>query len=147
MPLDTVIYDEVKCGEVWTHTLEVWDVPEQTTDFPDLKRFVRIKREVFNKRSRETKTGIAFALTNMTLPAAELLRIDRSRWAIENTSHHTRDTVFSEDTSRSRLAAQALSVFRNTINGFLQHLDVPVLRSVRSFSARPIKLLRLLKPK
>jgi hypothetical protein len=137
----------VKSGKVWTHTLEVWDVPEQTTDFPDLKRFVRIQREVFHKRSRETKTGIAFALTNLTLPAAELLTLDRSRWAIENTSHHTRDTVFSEDASRSRLGAQALSVFRNALNGLLQHLDVPVLRSVRSFSARPIKLLRLLKPK
>jgi len=122
-------------------------VPEDTSDFPDLKRLVRIKREVFNKRSHETKTGIAFALTNMTLPAAELLTLDRSRWAIENVSHHTRDTVFNEDASRSRLGAQALCVFRNTLNGFLQHLDVPVLRSVRSFSARPIKLLRLLKPK
>lgn len=147
MPLDTVIYDEVKCGEVWTHTLEVWDVPEDTSDFPDLKRFVRIKREVFNKRTHETKTGFAFALTNLTISASELLRIDRSRWAIENTSHHTRDTVFSEDASRSRLAAQALSVFRNALNALLHHLDVPVLRSVRSFSAPPIKLLRLLKPK
>ena len=122
-------------------------MPDNTSDFPDLKRFVRIRREVFNKRSRETKTGTAFALTNLTLPAAELLTLDRSRWTIENTSHHTRDTVFHEDTSRSRLGAQALSVFRNALNGFLQHLDVPVLRSVRSFSARPIKLFRLLKPK
>ena len=130
-----------------SHTLEVWDVPEQTTDFPDLKRFVRIKREVFNKRSRETKTGIAFALTNLTLSAPELLKIDRSRWAIENLSHHTRDTVFDEDASRSRLGAQTLAGFRNALNGFLQHLDVPVLRSVRTFSVRPIKLLRLLMPK
>lgn len=122
-------------------------MPEDTSDFPDLKRFVRIKREVFNKRNQKTKIGMAFALTNLTLSASELLRIDRSRWAIENVSHHTRDTVFSEDASRSRLAAQALCVFRNTLNGFLQQLDVPVLRSVRTFSARPIKLLRLLKPK
>lgn len=137
----------MKSGKVWTHTLEVWDVPEQTTDFPGLKRFVRIQREVFNKRNRETKIGIAFALTNLTLSATELLSLDRSRWAIENSSHHTRDTVFCEDASRSRLAAQALTVFRNALNGFLQHLDVPVLRSVRTFSAHPIKLLRLLKPK
>jgi hypothetical protein len=146
-PLEQTSFDEVKSGEVWTHTLEVWELPDNTSDFPDLKRFVRIRREVFNKRSRETKTGTAFALTNLTLPAAELLTLDRSRWTIENTSHHTRDTVFHEDTSRSRLGAQALSVFRNALNGFLQHLDVPDLRSVRSFSARPIKLFRLLKPK
>jgi hypothetical protein len=145
--LETTTYCEVKSGKVWTHTLEVWDVPDNRNDFPDLKRFVRIKREVFNKRSRESTTGIAFALTNLTLSAPELLRIDRSRWAIENVSHHTRDTVFNEDASRSRLGAQALSVFRNTLNGFLHLLDVPVLRSVRTFSARPIKLLRLLKPK
>ncbi|MGL4609683.1 MAG: hypothetical protein ACRCYY_08355 [Trueperaceae bacterium] len=122
----------MKSGKVWTHTLEVWKAPEDTSDFPDLKRFVRIKREVFNKRSRETKTGIAFALTNLTLPAPDLLSLDRSRWAIENSSHHTRDTVFHEDASRSRLGAQALSVFRNALNGFLQHLLLSCVLSVLS---------------
>jgi hypothetical protein len=93
----------VKSGQVWTHSLEVWDVPDNTSDFPDLKRFVRIKREVFNKRSHETKTGIAFALTNLTLPAHELLTLDRSRWAIENVSPHTRDTVLSSMNMRLAL--------------------------------------------
>jgi hypothetical protein len=138
---------EVKSGKVWTHTLEVWDVPEGISDFPDLKRLVRITREVFHKQSRNTTTGIAFAITNLTLPASELLSLDRSRWGIENKSHHTRDTVFAEDASRSRNAAQALCVFRNTLTGFLRHLDIPMLRSVRRFSAHPLQLLKLLKPK
>jgi hypothetical protein len=137
----------VKSGKVWTHTLDVWDVPEGISDFPDLKRLVRITREVFHKQSRETTTGIAFAITNLTLAATDLLCLDRSRWGIENKSHPARDTVFSEDASRSRNAAQTLCVFRNALTGFLRHLDIPMLRSVRRFSAQPFELLKLLKPK
>lgn len=132
---------------MWTHTLDVWTVPEAISDFPDLKRLIRITREVFHKQSRETTTGVAFAVTNLTLPAAEFLSLDRSRWGIENKSHHTRDTVFAEDASRSRHAAQALAVFRNALAAFLRHLDIPVLRSVRRFSVQPLELLNLLKPK
>jgi hypothetical protein len=138
---------EVKSGKVWTHTLEVWDVPEGISDFPDLKRLIRITREIFHKKSRETTTGVAFAITNLTLPASEMLSLDRSRWGVENKSHHTRDTVFAEDASRSRNAAQALAVFRNALAAFLHHLDIPILRSVRRFSVQPLELLKLLKPK
>ena len=137
---------EVKSGKVWTHTLEVWDVPDGISDFPDLKRLIRISREVFHKHSRETTTGVAFAITNLTLPAAEFLSLDRTRWGIENKSHHNRDTVFAEDASRSRNAAQSLAVFRNALASFLRHLDIPILRSVRRFSAQPFELLKLLKP-
>lgn len=146
-PCDTTNLCEVKNGKVWTHTLEVWDVPEGITDFPDLKRFIRITRDVFHKQSRETTTGVAFAITNLTLSAADLLSLDRARWGIENKLHHTRDTVFAEDASRSRNAAQALTVFRNALTAFLRHLDLPILRSVRRFSVQPSELLKLLKPK
>jgi predicted transposase YbfD/YdcC len=102
---------------------------------------------VFHKQARDTKTGIAFAISNLTLSAADFLSLDRARWGLENKSHHTRDTVFAEDASRSRNAAQTLAVFRNALSAFLRHLVFPVLRSVRRFSVQPLELLKLLKPK
>jgi predicted transposase YbfD/YdcC len=138
---------EVKSGQVWTHTLEVWPLPQGISDFPGLKQVVRITREVFHKQTQQTKTGIAFAITNLECSAADLLPLDRSRWGVENKSHHTRDTVFLEDASRTRKGAQTFAVLRNAINGLLRQLHSPVLRSVRRFAAQPAILLKLLQPK
>lgn len=138
---------EVKSGQVWTHILEVWPVPQGISDFPGLKQVVRITREVFHKLTQQTKTGIAFAITNLESSAPDLLTLDRSRWGVENKSHHTRDTVFLEDAPRTRKGAQTFAVLRNAINGLLRQLQAPVLRSVRRFAARPALLLKLLQSK
>ncbi|AWR88096.1 hypothetical protein [Meiothermus taiwanensis] len=52
--------------------------------------------------------------------------------------------MLGEDACRTRKAAQALAALRNQLLGFLHRLDVPVLRSVRSFSVNPMPLFRWL---
>ena len=50
------------------------------------------------KRSRET----AIYLSNRTIDAMVAAQAIRKHWAIENTSHYTRDVTFAEDASRIR---------------------------------------------
>lgn len=125
----------------------MWPIPSGISDFPGLKQVVRISREVFDKKTKQTTLGAAFAITNLELSASDLLSLDRSRWGVENKSHHTRDTVFLEDASRTRNGAQTFAVLRNAINGLFRQLDAPVLRSVRRFAAKPALLLKLLQAK
>lgn len=146
-PNEQVRSCETRNGEVYTSVLERWDVPNEITDFPGVAQITRVVRETYYKNSKTKTLSVKLAITNLDLPAKELLEIDRSRWGIENKLHHTRDTVFLEDTCRCRLGAESLAVFRNALIGLFRQFGKGVLRQVRGFSARPIDLLRILKPK
>ena len=136
---------ELRSGQFWAVRLEVWVVPDGVTDFPGLQRVVRVTRTVLQKSTKQTKVGVAFAVSNLSVSAAEFLLLDRSRWGVENKSHHARDTIFAEDACRSRKAARVLAVFRNAVNGLFRQLDGSVLRCVRRFAVHPVELLKLIK--
>jgi predicted transposase YbfD/YdcC len=66
-------------------------------DFPGLKAVARIT----SKRGRDKTVQRYFLLTQDYTPA-ELLRIVREHWGIENVLHWTLDVVLDEDQTRSR---------------------------------------------
>src|ERR1700682_4579289 len=66
-------------------------------NFPGLKAVARIT----SKRGRDKTVERYFLLTQCYTPA-ELLRIVREHWGIENVLHWTLDVVFDEDQMRSR---------------------------------------------
>jgi predicted transposase YbfD/YdcC len=66
-------------------------------DFPGLKAVARIT----SKRGRDKTVERYFLLTQCYTPA-ELLRIVREHWGIENVLHCTLDVVLDEDQTRSR---------------------------------------------
>ena len=66
-------------------------------DFPGLKAVARIT----SKRGRDKTVERYFLLTQDYAPA-ELLRIVREHWGIENVLHWTLDVVLDEDQTRSR---------------------------------------------
>jgi len=66
-------------------------------DFPGLKAVARIT----SKRGRDNTVQRYFLLTQCYTPA-ELLRIVRQHWGIENVLHWTLDVVLDEDQARSR---------------------------------------------
>ena len=66
-------------------------------DFPGLKAVARIT----GKRGRDKTVQRYFLLTRRYTPA-ELLRIVRQHWGIENVLHWTLDVVLDEDQTRSR---------------------------------------------
>ena len=73
---------------------------------PHVAAIIRIERTVFHfqpatggwKRSFET----SFYLSSRPLAAKTAAAAVRQHWAIENTSHHSRDVTFREDASRIR---------------------------------------------
>jgi hypothetical protein len=54
---------------------------------------------------------------------AELLRLSRAHWAIENQLHYVRDVTLGEDASRIRRGAapQAMAAIRNLVVAVLHH--------------------------
>ena len=73
---------------------------------PHIATIVRVEREVF---TRDAKTGLlrhvaetAFYVSNAPLTAARAATAIRAHWAIETTSHYSRDVTMGEDRSRIR---------------------------------------------
>jgi predicted transposase YbfD/YdcC len=67
---------------------------------------IRVEREVF---TRDAKTGllrhaseIAFYVSNAPITATRAAAAIRAHWAIETTSHYSRDVTMGEDRSRIR---------------------------------------------
>jgi len=67
---------------------------------------IRIKRTVFHFQPAtgrwKPSFEISFYLSNRPVAAKTAAAAVRQHWAIENTSHHSRDVTFSEDASRIR---------------------------------------------
>ena len=86
-------------GRKETRTAIVTSVKDMAEkhDFPGLKAVARIT----SKRGRDKTVQRYFLLTQRYTPA-ELLRIVREHWGIENVLHWTLDVVLDEDQTRSR---------------------------------------------
>ena len=73
---------------------------------PYVAAVIRVQRDVY---TRNAATGLlrhtaetAFYVANTSLTASRAAEAIRAHWAIENTSHHSRDVTLGEDRSRIR---------------------------------------------
>ena len=92
-----------------SRTVTVFDPTNKLagTDWhPLVAAIIRVERDVF---TRSSKTGLlrqttetAFYISNTPLAAARAADAIRAHWAIETTSHYSRDVTFAEDRSRIR---------------------------------------------
>ncbi len=92
-----------------SRTVTVFDAADRlaNTDWQDhVATIIRVERQVY---TRNTATGLlarsdetAFYAANIALTADRAADAIRGHWAIENTSHHSRDVTFDEDRSRIR---------------------------------------------
>ncbi len=92
-----------------TRMATVFDASDELTDpewRPHIKTIIQLQRRVL---TRSAATGLwnrssetAFYVSNTTLGAAPAAQAIRAHWAIENTSHYSRDVTFGEDRSRIR---------------------------------------------
>ena len=90
-------------------TVAVFDPADKLahTDWqPHVAAVIRVERNVY---TRNAATGllrhsaeVAFYIASTPLTAARAAEAIRAHWAIENTSHHSRDVTFGEDRSRIR---------------------------------------------
>ena len=90
-------------------TVAVFDPADRLADADwhgHVAAIIRVEREVF---TRNAKTGMlrhatetAFYVANSPLTASRAASAVRAHWAIETTSHYTRDVTMGEDRSRIR---------------------------------------------
>ena len=92
-----------------SRTVRVFDPADKLADTDwhnHIAAVIRVEREVF---TRDVKTGllrhaseIAFYVSNTPITAARAATAIRAHWAIETTSHYSRDVTMGEDRSRIR---------------------------------------------
>lgn len=89
------------------------------------------------KQSRETVYAVTTLEVHQANPA-QIAALVRRHWAIENRSHHVRDTTFREDASRLRTgnAPRAMASFRNLAIGGLRLAGVDNLAKATRHNAR-----------
>lgn len=97
-----------------------------------------------------TKTSYAYGLTSLTpgqASAAQLLRLVRAHWMIENRCHWRRDATLGEDRCKvaSPRAAATLAALNSAILALAHLLKAKNLRSLlRRFTAKPAEALSLI---
>ena len=74
-------------------------------DFPHIGQVFLIERDVIDKKSGHQRGEVALGITSRTpeqAGPADLLRINRGHWSIENSCHHVLDMTWDEDRCRIR---------------------------------------------
>jgi predicted transposase YbfD/YdcC len=93
-----------------TRTVTIFDPQDKLDDtdwHPHVATIIRVERDVF---TRSSKTGMlhhaaetTFYISNTHVTAPRAAQAIRAHWAIETTSHYSRDVTFAEDRSRIRM--------------------------------------------
>lgn len=95
------------------------------SDWPGLGQVLCMERQVTERRTGETSEERAYAVTSLPpqrATPAQLLRLWREHWQIENKLHWVRDVTFGEDGSTVRVGRgpQVLAALRNLAIGLLR---------------------------
>jgi predicted transposase YbfD/YdcC len=74
-------------------------------DFPHVGQVFLIERQAFHKKSGRESSEVALGITSRTpeqAGPADLLRINRGHWTVENSCHYVLDMTWDEDRCRIR---------------------------------------------
>ncbi len=118
--------------------------------WPGMAQVLEMTRVVTDKRSGRVRSEVAYAITALAprqASAAQLLRLWRGHWEIENRVHGVRDVTFAEDACRIRKdnGPQVFAALRNTALGVLRAGGVTnIARGLRHFANRPSRVLAAL---
>lgn len=92
-------------GRIETRRIWCSDRLNDYLDFPHVGQVFLIEREVIDKKSGDQRSEVALGVTSRTpsqAAPADLLRINRGHWSIENSCHHVLDMTWDEDRCRIR---------------------------------------------
>lgn len=136
-------------GRIEERTLTASTGLNDYLDWPYLGQVFEIKRETLICNTGQTRGETVYGITSHSVEQAAaktLLEINRAHWGIENGSHYRRDVTFGEDGCRmkSRIAAEALSVFNNLAIRLICHAGwTNTAQARRHYDANIGKALRL----
>jgi predicted transposase YbfD/YdcC len=93
-------HGRIETRRIWCSTLL-----NDYLDFPHVGQVFLIEREAIDKKSGDQRSEIALGVTSRSpdqARPADLLRINRGHWSIENSCHYVLDMTWDEDRCRIR---------------------------------------------
>jgi predicted transposase YbfD/YdcC len=109
---------DVYAGRIEERRLKVSTSMQDYSDWPGLRRVLKLDRKVTCKRTGAVRQEEAYAITSLgeqRASAEQLLKLWREHWHIENRLHYVRDVTFKEDHSQVRAGKipQVMAALRN----------------------------------
>jgi predicted transposase YbfD/YdcC len=135
---------------VETRRIEVTDILRGYTTWPGLERVCRIER-IREQKGKPATREVVYAVTSLErdrAPAAELLRLSRAHWGIENRLHCVRDVTFDEDRCRVRAGSgpQVFAGVRNAVITMLRRLGFTNLQAaIEHFAEERAQAVRVIR--
>lgn len=113
------------------------------SDWPGLKRVLKMERKITNKRTEVSRQEEAYAITSLDerrAGAEQLLRLWREHWHIENKLHYVRDVTLKEDKSQVRTGKipQVMAALRNAAISLIRMTGATnIAAACRRYAAQP----------
>ena len=141
--LQTSTNTEDTKGRITTRTLTASTLLREHTDWPGLQQVYQYTTHQMSKRTAHVKCHVQYGITSLTpqrASAADLLKLRREHWTIENKLHWIRDTVFQEDASsvRTGVMPQVMAALRNTAISVLRFAGhTKITDALQLFASEP----------
>lgn len=118
--------------------------------WPGLEQVFAIERTVTKQKTGKISKEVVYGCTSLSgeqASAAELMRLVRGHWTIENKSHWVRDVTFDEDRSQVRKGniPQVMAALRNAVISLMRKAgESNIAAACRKFAAQPKVALALI---
>ena len=142
---------ETAKGRITTRTLTASTLLTQHTDWPGLQQVYQYTTHQRYQNTGHVKCHVQYGITSLTpqrASAADLLKLRREHWTIENKLHWVRDVVFQEDASnvRTGVIPQLMAAMRNTAISVLRFTGhTKITDALQLFAAKPKLAVNLIK--
>lgn len=130
-------------GRIEERTLKASTAMSGYSDWPGLKRVLKMERKITNKRTAASRYEEAYAITSLDESRAstdQLLKLWREHWHIENKLHYVRDVTFKEDKSQVRAGhiPQVMAILRNAAITLMRVMGAAnIAAACRRYAAQP----------
>ena len=130
-------------GRVEARRLSASTALEGYLSWPGHAQVLELRRVVTQKRTGKTQREVVYGITSLgpeRATPAQLLRLWREHWHVENRLHWVRDVTFDEDRSQVRAghAPQVMAALRNVAISVLRLSGAEnIAAACRRYAARP----------
>ena len=149
--LQTYTDTETEKGRMTTRTLTASTLLTEHTDWPGLQQVYQYTTHQKCKKTGHVKDHVQYGITSLTpqrASAADLLKLRREHWTIENKLHWIRDAVFREDAStvRTGVIPQVMAAMRNAAIAVLRFTGhTKITDALQYLAAEPKLAVNLIK--